>query len=801
LGGALKDGDVKNDRNKFILCAIFFIVLAAITFRCVWGADLLFSASDMSIGRLAAKKNVLPESFAGVFSPTAVMGSNGFGFSLFNILLTLLPVTVFANAFYGLVLVSGSLFMVWFLRLWNRSWTASVFGAVIAFWFNSIMLAAGGHAYKMEVLAFLVLSLCLVEKAIRSTTIRAAAGFSIFAGLSVGIMMIEQQDVALLAGLFVGPYAVFRLVQVHGKSIARWLCILLPIGVVALLLSGSTVLKSYERNIAGAASVQKGQGEQKWNYITQWSMVPSEWPDLIASGWGGWGSNRPDGPYWGKIGQSPEWESTGKGFRNFKITSKYLGIIPFLLGIYGFIESLRCRKNGDGSAMLFWSVAGILGLWLAFGKYSILYKLFYHFPLVGNIRDQSKFLDLFQICLGIVAAYGLDGLLLANKKDKAAKILWISSAVCAGLMGLAGLRYLVSPAGKIAEFKAMGFAGYADVMVANMSNAWLHAAVLALACAGLVIVLWKGLKQSRWVGIAFIAVLAVDSLLLTSHYFHSSNIAELKKGNALVNYLKQNQGNERIFFMDQGGIYNQWLASDGPFHGLNIFNIWQMPRMPVEYKEYLGKVGRNQMRLWELSSIKYVAAPAEIMQQLSQNPELGMLFKPVLNYTVPTAQGMRNDVLLEFNGSIPRMALFDGWDVLPLDQHCEMLASQQHNPRTTVLVPSAFDLAPQKSEIKFQPLEAIITQRTATVDVQTERPAILRFSQRYSPGWRVLIDGKDAEVLKVDYLCLGVQVPPGEHRIVFMPPSGIGNAGKILAVFIVSAGLGITLVMRGKKIS
>ena len=99
-------------------------------------------------------------------------------------------------------------------------------------------------------------------------------------GLTVGGMMMEQQDVALLAGLFVAPYAVLRAVQAR-LSGGRWVGLFVPLALVALLFSGATVLKSYNSNIRQSASVQ-GDAGAKWDYITQWSMVPDEWPDLIV---------------------------------------------------------------------------------------------------------------------------------------------------------------------------------------------------------------------------------------------------------------------------------------------------------------------------------------------------------------------------------------------------------------------------------------------------------------------------------------------------------------------------------------
>lgn len=789
---------MKTDKINYVLCLLLFTLLAFVAFRCAWPADQVLSSSDLNIGRLAYIKLQLPESFIGYFRGTELLGSTSQGVTLFGVLLAALPLTVFADAFYGIGMVAASMFLVWFLRLWNRSWLSSVFGALVAFWFNYTMFAVGGHVGKVEVLTFSVLALVLIEKSIRAERIGRAAGFALLAGLAVGIMMVEQQDVALLTGLFVGPYAVLRLVQVHGKKLLRWVALLAPVGAVALLLAGGTMLKSYEQNITKATTVQD-EGEDKWNFITQWSLVPDEWPDLVASGWGGWSSNNPNGPYWGKLGQSAEWPETKQGFRNFKLTSVYVGIIPFLLGAFGLAAAFRNRKAEEGKTMLFWGIAGVLGFWLAFGKYSLLYKLFYHLPLMGNIRAPVKFLDNFLICLGIVSAYGIDRMLVDGKGGKWLKVLWIAGAVCGGLMLLVGLKVLAFPQSWTGEFSQMGFAAYADAMVANMGHAWLHGALLALLLAGLVFAVWKGWKQAGWVAALFVLAVAFDSLALASHYFQSTDIKALKQGNAIVDYIRTHQGDERVYFVDQSGIYNQWLASDGPYHDLNLFNVWQMPRMPADYKEFLGTVGRNPVRLWELSAIRYIAAPASVFQQFSQNPQLAKQFAPVLNYQIPTAQGMRKDVLLEFKGAVPRFALFQGWDSVPAEDQCGILASPEYNPSMKVLVEPSAELGQQRPGAAFQPLSAETTKRIARVRVACDGRAIVRFSQYYQPEWRVFVDGKAAEVLRVDYLCMGVAVPPGEHVVEFRCIDGRRNLAFVLGVFLASVVAGAWLLRPVKK--
>jgi hypothetical protein len=224
-----------------------------------------------------------------------------------------------------------------------------------------------------------------------------------------------------------------------------------------------------------------------------------------------------------------------------------------------------------------------------------------------------------------------------------------------------------------------------------------------------------------------------------------------------------------------------------------------MPRMPVEYKNYLSTVGKNQIRLWELSAVKYIAAPASMFQQLQQNPQLAKQFESVLSYQVPTAQGMRKDVLLKFKNTIPRFSLFQGWDVLPLDQHCTILASPQHAAASTLLLASDCGFEPQADSGAFQALEGRITKKTASVNVRAQRPSIVRFAQHYQHDWRVYVDGEKRPLLQVDYLCMGVHVPAGEHAVEFKCISGMPQALFALGVLVLSVALAVLLIWQGGK--
>ena len=263
---------MRRERWTWLGVGLFFVLLALLTFRCAWGADVTIASSDVNLGGLAFRKQMGWDLFSGFFSGRPLFGYANYSISLFNLWVQLIPIHSFLEWFYAGVLVVGSLAMVWFLRLWSLSWPASIVGALVGFWVNSILLASAGHVYKMEVLAFSMVSLVFIEKGVRAVSARGQIGYGLLAGVSVGLMMLEQQDVALLAGLFLAPYAFLRLIQIK-IGWARSALFLGLLGVVGLLVSGPVLLKSYDQNIRQAASVQ-GEKSAKWDYITQWSLVP-----------------------------------------------------------------------------------------------------------------------------------------------------------------------------------------------------------------------------------------------------------------------------------------------------------------------------------------------------------------------------------------------------------------------------------------------------------------------------------------------------------------------------------------------
>ncbi len=757
--------------KRYGLTFLFLLGLAAVSFRCGWGAENVFSGSDSNIGLISNAHRQLPELFRGAYRPGAIFGSaTSTPISCFNIGRWLVPSAIFSDVWYSVYLIFSSLVFVAYLRVWKFRWESCWVGALAAFWMGSITLSSAGHMNKLGVMMFFTIALFLVEKALRARTNLTRVVFASGTGVSIGFMLLEQQDVALFAGLVFGPYVLFRMIPTFGKKPLKWVALIVPVALIGLCMSAPTALDAYRKNVTDVGLREDPQVQ--WDFITQWSMVPSELPDLIAPGYTGWNTGNPTGPYWGKVGQSAEWESTQRGFRNFRLDSLYFGIIPVTLALFGVCAAFRLRREEkDMSAAIFcWAGLALIALLLSFGKFCPLYRLFYQLPLVGNIRAPIKLIHNTQVITAILAAYGLDQLL---KKE------WPWKRLLTGLAVLAGLFSLFALSANVRDFSEWG--GHARVIVRTLQQAWMHAVVMLLVLAGFIFCRWKK-PATRWgAGCALLLVgaLAIDSLLLTRHYFKAENIDTLQKGNVLINYLKENQGDERVYFLDQSGVYGAWLGRDVPYHGLNVFNIWQMPRMPQEYKTFLSAAGQNLPRLWQLASVKHITAPASTIANL--NGALKQQLTPIMFYRfarqgdgvgvlpLKKPENPQDQVLLDFAASIPRFSVFESWETMPIDQHCSTLFSPSFDPLARVLVEPDDSLpACTKKPTPLHPVESTTTSADATISVDLENPGVLLFTQRYQSGWRVFVDGQPAQLLKCNYLCMGVLVPAGKHDIVFV---------------------------------
>jgi Bacterial membrane protein YfhO len=88
------------------------------------------------------------------------------------------------------------------------------------------------------------------------------------------------------------------------------------------------------------------------------------------------------------------------------------------------------------------------------------------------------------------------------------------------------------------------------------------------------------------------------------------------------------------------------------------------------------------------------------------------------------------------------------------------------------------------------------------VAASASRPSTVVLSDIWFPGWKATVDGKSAEVERVDYLLRGVRVGPGAHRVVFSYRPGSWRIAWIITLIAsVSFVVTLILVIRGCRLS
>jgi len=324
----------------------------------------------------------------------------------------------------------------------------------------------------------------------------------------------------------------------------------------------------------------------------------------------------------------------------------------------------------------------------------------------------------------------------------------------------------------------------AEVIVANKIRALWHAAFMALCAGGFGwLFLLARPQRSRVYALAkwgLVALVAWDAWMLSRFYIKTMPLSALGE-NAVITLLKQDMPEHRVALVTQDGFYNWWLTYVFPYHGIQSVNITQMPRMPNDYKNFLGTVGRNPVRFWQLAAVGYVLAPTQVWGQLQRDPVLHDAFELRLAYnTTPAADGMgvtvsptmsaqaAQHVVLRFKQPGPRHALFAGAEVCADPEALRRLADPAAPLFQQVLIaPECATHVPPLTGHGLTGKTALLDYRPGRFHLQatSTQPAVLRLAEKFDPDWKAWIDGRPVPHLRVDYIFQGVFVPAGTHDI------------------------------------
>jgi len=466
----------------------------------------------------------------------------------------------------------------------------------------------------------------------------------------------------------------------------------------------------------------------------------------------------------------------------------YIGaIICFLAIIAMFV------LNGKHKWWLFTTI--VLTIAMSWGHYfgALNNFLFDHLPFYNKFRAPSMILVIPQLLLPLLAALGLNELMNhASKTD-----FW--SKYKKGLIATGALFVLL-----LFIYMTANFMGYADTetlkQVRNTSEQQLPSGVkqlikdyfdglkadrkglmmgsilrsfgFVLLAAAAVWLLVKRKMKPAIIGIGLALFAFVDVIMIDSKYLNSENYLEKEENNS-------------IFTKTQTD--NAILADTSTFR---VFNISRNPTGDGITSYHYNSIGG------------YNAAKILIYQDLLERqmskPQLNM---PVLNmlnvkYLIQTGQNGLTSASQKNDGALgPVWFVNHVQFVKNADE--EMKALDNFSPKDTAFVQESY-----KSSVTLP-----VPDSTAKITLVKNDNDLIEYSSEaatqqfavfsevyYKEGWKAYIDGKEAPIVKTNYVLRGLSVPAGKHSIKFeFKPQGYYKGWKITSI----ANIALLLLIAG----
>jgi Bacterial membrane protein YfhO len=419
-------------------------------------------------------------------------------------------------------------------------------------------------------------------------------------------------------------------------------------------------------------------------------------------------------------------------------TSPYIGVFPLLAAIIGIRRYWRNRWVRYLAGL---AVAAFL---FAIGNFSWLHGVLYAtVPKLWSMREASRMVLVTDFALAILAAYGVEALIVRNSGQESTKAGW--PGLNRTLLGIV---------------IACGAALFVPAIFAKPDiNPWNSLSILMIFAAyGLFRYLEHG-NRGRGVQAIMIGLILFD---LSSRDWTAVNRIELTKSRVdLLDQLMSARATAQ-FLKAQPGLFRVQLQTDPV---LNIGDLFGVPMiqpaggvtLPIDYARMLG--------FPDLLNVRYIITPAKEQK--------------------PGAVYHDNDWKVYENPSgYPRAWTVHETKVEPsAERAAELLGAPGFDAHRTALTEVPVALEPLAEGAREAVQASMITPTRMELEVDAQSRGLLVLSENYYPGWRATIEGQSAPIYRVDSGLRGVVVPRGHSRVVLSyAPASVYWGGLLTSV-------------------
>lgn len=779
----------------YVLSVIFFAVLSHIYFFPEISEDKILFQHDTQQGiALGQEAKAFEEatgettrwtntSFSGM--PTYQISPSYANNDVIREVGNLYSVWMSSPASYLFIMMVG--FFIFMLSM-RCKWYYAVLGA-LAYTFSSyfFIIIQAGHIWKFITLAYIPPTIAGIVWAYRGKYLLGGGLAALFAALQIASNHLQMTYYFLFVIFFmVVAYAVELIREKKAKQFLRASGVLLVAAVVAV---GANLPSIYHTQKYSKESMRGGseltiesplQNEERMedglskDYILSYSYGLKETLTLLIPNMEG-GASTPmvmdeklmegvsaqDRELMGYIGASSYWgEPPGTS------GPVYAGAIICMLFVLGCI----IVKSPVKWAMI---AATVLSILLAWGKNFMPLSEFFidYFPLYNKFRTVESILVIAEFCMPVLAILALKEFFEKPDKKKL-RALYISAGITGGLALLAWLvpslfgpfTYSIERDYYIANYPELATLYNNTIIPLRMSMLQADALRTFIFIALAAVVMFFAAKRpnfkAHWAVLIVGVLVLVDMYGVNKRYLNGDDFVEASR---MENPFPMTQVDEYIL-QDPDPNYRVFnLATSNPFSDVST---------SYYHKSIGGYHAAKLSRYQDLIDFHLIYNSNWNEQHTTPMSTMNRDVINMLNakyFILPTSNGY---VTIEENAE----AMGNAWFVDEVqwveNADEEMLALNDFDPARTAIVDKRFaelinDKAAVASEgdtiylTSYKPNELRYKSRSAN-----DRVAV--FSEIYFPwGWHVTIDGKEVQEARANYVLRALNVPAGDHEIVF----------------------------------
>jgi membrane protein YfhO len=503
------------------------------------------------------------------------------------------------------------------------------------------------------------------------------------------------------------------------------------------------------------------------------------------------------------------------GPANYNERTFFAGGVATIFAVIALVSAGAWRRKAPFAVLAFIGLAVPLHV-------PFVYWLAKHVPPIDRVQHQ-RMMVLWVFGIAVLGAFGLQRVLEGARKggDAETAPLWqrhgrtlavLAAAALVGVVALAGAGVGAADVGKgienLLRFRhptgdLLGGPANEGLKISTSVVQWL---VVVALVAALLAALWRWPR--RWPAIAAaIALLAAVDVLYFAHEYQPMAPAEKvhPPRTAALSYLARHTGEGRMTGVD-GAALNDWPAIYGlqdlrgtnpPQPDLRWYAMWQVVYPPqLDWSQTMmslpDQAGLNVLSV--MGGRFIVTAPDVAARRRLPSLRRGYAGSDAVVWINPAA--------------VPRALVAGQVLVSPGEpQTIGTIADPRFDPRRQVVIerdaPGAERLAGGGATTPAGRVRiADEANSTVTLRAQMRRRGLVVLNDRLTEGWGVEVDGRRADVIRVNGVMRGVAVPAGEHEIVWhytVPGlrtgtilSGIGLLGLLSAC-------GLLLVARRRR--